>query len=438
MYLYVALIAVALAGVGRAAPPADTLVLLDNLAIRETHSIFFKSLQDRGYTLTFKLADDQNLVLAKYGEYLYKHLIIFAPSVLEFGGTLSVESVTQFIDDGGNVLVAGSSNAGDVLRELASECGFEVDEEGSAIIDHLNYDVSDEGQHTKIVASPNNLINAPVIVGSKNALAPILYKGTGLIADKDNPLVLPLLTADSTAYSYNPDQSIKEYPHAVGKNALLMAALQARNNARIVFSGSLYFFSDEAFTSSVQKAQGDKLSAPLSGNKALATSISQWVFGEHGQLRVKSVRHYRQGETQPPSAYTIMESVVYQIEIEKLVNGNWQAYDATDVQLEFVRIDPFIRTTLKRKPAGVYEAQFIVPDVYGVFQFKVDYDRIGYTHLFSATQVSVRPLEHTQYERFIPSAYPYYASSFSMMIGVFIFSFVFLHFKEETTKTKSE
>lgn len=53
-------------------------------------------------------------------------MIIFAPSVLEFGGTFSVESVTQFIDDGGNVLVAGSSNAGDVLRELASECGFEV------------------------------------------------------------------------------------------------------------------------------------------------------------------------------------------------------------------------------------------------------------------------------------------------------------------------
>lgn len=49
--------------------------------------------------------------------------------------------------------------------------------------------------------------------------------------------------------------SMFQYPHAVGKNTLLIAALQARNNARIVFSGSLYFFSDEAFTSPVQKAQ---------------------------------------------------------------------------------------------------------------------------------------------------------------------------------------
>lgn len=102
--------------------------------------------------------------------------------------------------------------------------------------------------------------------------------------------------------------------------------------------------------------------------------------------------------------------------------------------------------------------QFKLPDVYGVFQFKVDYNRLGYTHLYSSTQVSqgrpvwpvgsplglphqglspvpsqvsVRPLQHTQYERFIPSAYPYYASAFSMMAGLFIFSIVFLHMKEK-------
>lgn len=46
----------------------------------------------------------------------------------------------------GNVLVAGSSSTGDLLRELASECGFEIDEEGSAVIDHLNYDIQDSGR----------------------------------------------------------------------------------------------------------------------------------------------------------------------------------------------------------------------------------------------------------------------------------------------------
>lgn len=211
---------------------------------------------DDGYSLIFKLADDANLQLSKYGEYLYQHLIIFAPSIEEFGGSLSVDAITDFIDGGGNVLVAGSSQSGDALRELASECGFEIDEEGASVIDHMNYDLSDSGYHTMIVINPTTLIDASVIVGSQN-IPPLLYEGTGLIADTNNPLLLRLLTATNSAYSYNPNNPVKEYPHAVGKNTLLIGALQARNNARVLFSGSLFFFSDEAFTKSIQKVQGN-------------------------------------------------------------------------------------------------------------------------------------------------------------------------------------
>lgn len=42
----------------------------------------------------------------------------------------------------------------------------------------------------------------------------------------------------------------------------------------------------------------------------MATALSQWVFKEHGVLRVKSVSHHRPGEKVPPQAYTIMEMVV--------------------------------------------------------------------------------------------------------------------------------
>ncbi|KAK2586779.1 hypothetical protein KPH14_011806 [Odynerus spinipes] len=412
-----------------------TLVLLDNLAIKETHSIFFRTLQDGGYSLTFKLADDASLQLSKYGEYLYEHLIIFAPSIEEFGGALSVEAITDFIDGGGNVLVAGSSQSGDALRELASECGFEIDEEGASVIDHMNYDVSDNGYHTMVVADPSNLIDASVIVGSKN-IPPLLYEGTGLIADADNPLLLRLLTAASSAYSYNPNNPIKEYPHAVGKNTLLIGALQARNNARVLFSGSLFFFSDEAFTKPVQKVQGGQ-KYEKSGNREVAKAMTQWVFKENGVIRVSAVHHHKVGETQPPQAYTVKDDVVYSIDVEKLSGDKWVPYETNDLQLEFVRIDPFVRMTMKPTGKGHYEARFKIPDVYGVYQFKVDYTRMGLTHLYSTTQVSVRPLQHTQYERFIPSAFPYYVSAFSMMGGVFLFSLVFLHYREDT-KTKSE
>lgn len=37
---------------------------------------------------------------------------------------------------------------------------------------------------------------------------------------------------------------------------------------------------------------------------------------------------------------------------------------------------------------GLFVAKFKLPDVYGVFQFKVEYNRVGYTYLHSKTQVS--------------------------------------------------
>lgn len=35
--------------------------------------------------------------------------------------------------------------------------------------------------------------------------------------------------------------------------------------------------------------------------------------------------------------------------IEQLSNGRWVPFDGDDIQLEFVRIDPFVRTFLKKK-----------------------------------------------------------------------------------------
>jgi len=83
-------------------------------------------------------------------------------------------------------------------------------------------------------------------------------------------------------------------------------------------------------------------------------------------------------------------------------------------------------------------AKFKVPDTYGVYQFKVNYNRVGLSRLSTADQISVIPLRHDKYERFIGQAYPYYASAFSMMAGVFVFSLVFLHYKEDDVVKKTQ
>ena len=62
--------------------------------------------------------------------------------------------------------------------------------------------------------------------------------------------VLAIIIVDTILYL------LLQYPHAVGKNTLLVSGLQARNNARVLFFGSLDFFSDEFFTAGVQNANG--------------------------------------------------------------------------------------------------------------------------------------------------------------------------------------
>jgi len=160
-----------------------------------------------------------------------------------------------------------------------------------------------------------------------------------------------------------------------------------------------------------------------------AQQLLQWTFQERGILRAKNVMHHRVGEKESPQVYTITEDITYSIDIEEWNGRRWVPYVSTDVQLEFRMLDPYVRTTLKCNDKGHYTITYKIPDVYGVYTFKVEYIRKGYGFLTDITRVPVRPFRHTQYERFIPSAYPYYASAFSMMAGLFIFSFVFLYTK---------
>lgn len=64
---------------------------------------------------------------------------------------------------------------------MASEVGFEFDEENTAVIDHLNFDTQlDDGRHTTIVAASTGLLDAPLIVGDTKAMPPVLFSGVGL------------------------------------------------------------------------------------------------------------------------------------------------------------------------------------------------------------------------------------------------------------------
>jgi len=408
-----------------------TLVILDSDEIQKTHSIFFKSLTERGYQLDFVSIEDEKVAFRTYGEWNYDHLILFTPSAQELPTGITARTVLEFIDDGHNVLLVGGSEIGKPLRDIATDCNVEFDEEDSFVIDHLNFDSSDfDDQHTLLVVDAANIVHAPIIF-EQSIDAPILFRGIGQDIEEDSALLFSVLSASSFAYSHSPTEKIEEL-HVAGKKTSLVSALQARNNARVVFAGSLEMFSDKFFTSPVQKytQDGNAKKYTKCGNELFTKQLVQWLFQERGILQAINVHHHRVGEIEAPFTYTIKDDIEYSVEIQEWNGKKWVPFMANDVQLEFRMLDPYVRTTLQRDSHGKYFTSFKLPDVYGVFTFKIEYTRRGYGFLTSITRTPVRPFRHNEYERFIESAYPYYASAFSMMFGLFSFSWFFLYHRE--------
>ncbi|ONM20681.1 Dolichyl-diphosphooligosaccharide--protein glycosyltransferase 48 kDa subunit [Zea mays] len=417
------------------------LVLLDDLAVRSSHSAFFGSLQARGFDLEFRLADDPKLSLHRYGQYLYDGLVLFAPStplvdstlfvskaslysMAGFGGSVDQNAVLEFIDAGLDMILAADSSASDLIRGIATECGVDFDEAKAMVIDHINYAAMDvEGDHTLIVG--DDLIQSDVILGSKKIEAPVLFRGIGHTANPSNSLVLKVLSASPSAYSANPKTKLSLPPSLTGSAISLVSVMQHSLVFHKVF---MLFHRFRFLKSGVQKA-GSKTRYERAGNEQFVTETSKWVFHERGHLKAVNVKHHKVGETNEPGMYRINDDLEYSVEIYEWSGTSWKPYVADDVQLQFFMMSPYVLKTMSNDNKGLYSTSFKVPDVYGVFQFKVEYQRLGYTGLSFTKQIPVRPYRHNEYERFITSAYPYYTASFSTMCAFFIFSLVYLYHK---------
>jgi len=395
------------------------LVLLDDIDAKSSHSVLFDFLSKRGYDITYKRADS-SVELRKYGEWKYDHMVALVENS-EISDML--DEVLAFIDSGRNAFLA-SSTSDDLIAEVAGECGAEFGDASTKVIDHVAYDqVQDDGSHTRIIAS--DIADSKLI--TNGVKGKILYEGAGQRLDSDNVLVFPLVSAATTAYTADPQRALQAVPHTVGTETVLISGLQARNNARVILSGSSKMFSN-AFYSADVAVSGDKQNS-VNVNQKLTEELLMWAFKERGVLRSTNVKHHKVGEDVAPYMYRIKDEVTFSMDIEIYSDGKWAPFDADDVQLEFVMLDPYVRTNFDHKN-GHFSKTFMLPDVYGVFTFKVFYHRLGLTSLDIVERSPVRPFLHTEYERFIPSAFPYYASAFSMMAGVFLFSALFLYSKE--------
>lgn len=166
-----------------------------------------------------------------------------------------------------------------------------------------------------------------------------------------------IMKPDQCFLNLSSHQPIKDAPLAIGSKTLLVAASQARNNARIIVTGSVDMLGDKALTSQVSPRGGN--SGPA-GNQAFLEALIDWAFGGKGQLVIDNVL-YRvvDGEDNPP-ALRVKDRLEYRVSISEKVGALWIPYTYDGVQLEFVMLDPWIRTVLKPDGRGNLSASFQV------------------------------------------------------------------------------
>lgn len=299
-------------------------------------------------------------------------------------------------------------------------------------------------QHVTVLAK--GVTQAKPFLGEFNGKAqtnPVIYRGIGQKLSKDSILAVPVLFGNPSTYSFFANKVVSEAPESMGAQTVLVSAIQGRNNARVVVSGSLELFSNNFF--------GADIAGSSSGNRLFAQAISKWGFRESGVLRFRDITHHKKDGTPPDVilhekerpdlpvtlypdpeitrnslVYRIKDEIVYSMVVEEFVDGQWKAFKADDMQMEFVMLDAYVRKTMTANDDGKFSCLFTAPDSYGVFKFRVLYRRMGYSVLHAETQVSIRPFKHNEYERFIFSAYPYYTSAFSATVALFVFSIFFL------------
>jgi oligosaccharyltransferase complex subunit beta len=129
-----------------------------------------------------------------------------------------------------------------------------------------------------------NTINIPVVTKAPKGF--ILYEGIAMEVDPVNSYVFPILKADENSYSIN-TRTGEFYNY--GEKIKLVNGYQARNNRRVVISGSMSLCSNKFYFLSDQQ-HSDPLNSP---NAKFCQDMLNWNFQRSGVLKYENIRHER-------------------------------------------------------------------------------------------------------------------------------------------------
>ncbi|KAI5303212.1 hypothetical protein KEM56_007794 [Ascosphaera pollenicola] len=426
------------------------LVVLSDLAEKESFSQFFGDLEDRGYTLSFKSPKNDDISLFELGEKAYDHLIILPLKAKGLGPSLTSKSLLDFINAQGNILLAlsGGSPTPSAISSLLLELDLVLSpDRAPLVVDHFNYDTlsAAEKHDVLLLSHPNALRNdvKSYFVGDGVIAFP---RAAGQAFGTSSTLIAPILRAPATAYSIETKEDNAPFEDAfpTGSQIALVSAMQARNNARLAVLGSVESLKDVWFGATVKGLDGKELKTE---NREFARQLTSWTFQEAGVLKVGKIEHRPDAESEKFAAssnfsgqlnplYRVKSGVVFTIELSEYVNDHWAPFETPledAVQLDFTMLSPFYRLNLqplsRTANSTIYGTNFTVPDQHGIFSFRIDYKRPFLSNIEEKHEVTVRHYAHDEFPRSftIRGAFPYITGLGSVIVGFVLFVVLWLY-----------
>lgn len=284
--------------------------------------------------------------------------------------------VLEYLEAGGSLLWALDDPVDKAEESLLKHFGLrtvgnvvdQIHSYGDGIISSSNFS-SDHAFYTLIKSSK------------------VKWRGTGFevipIGEKSghNDLIRPVLLAEESAKTET----------IVGDNIVLAASLDSRNEGRIFIVGSTFAFKS------------------LSENNAFVNIAVDWIQKKIAVTKLDSFSHY-QGGHENSDAYVVKTEFEVVACLSQLDEKSKDLpFLPRDLQVELVMQHPRERITLVPNDQDkCLHGIFKVPDIYGRYSLRLEYNKPGYPLISATKMISVRPPWLDQVPRFAFVAIPYY------------------------------
>jgi len=372
--------------------------------------------------------------------------MILTPSVSNFKTeAITSKILLEFFDSGRNIFIGLDENSKSFGRDFIKEFGAELFPLKSSV-------TGGDKKNSKSIKGVNDsylAFSANVFDQIKKTIidvdSPVAYKGTGMILDKSNDYVFPILMGDTDVVTNIPKNSKKKNINKKDSSITLIAGYQSRYNQRAVISGSIDMCTDN-FISATASGNGHESSS----NFQMCINMLKWNFQQKSVLKMENFDHSLvdtsliESGAQTRQEYKLKDQIQVSLDLFEKVDGKWVPFKVDDFELKFIMLNPWNITTLVNNEGSRYTTQFYVPDWNGVYKFQIDYNKHGLTRLFHEQIAPVRVFNHDEFPKYVPSSYPFYGAVGAIIVGFLIFCIAYvstddtLNGKDKKTKVKQE